>query len=76
MRRSIECTQNVLSSQTSLENIIAKQALSAAKKIADEVEHSMKLEEQGTGTEAQWALIQDIANDMLHKNDRRIWKGK
>jgi predicted DNA-binding mobile mystery protein A len=62
--------------RTSLEKTLNQQAIFAAKKIASEVEHTMKLEEQGTDIKSQKALLQDIANDMLLRNDRRIWKIK
>lgn len=62
--------------RTSLQNAINEQAIRAAKEIAGEVEHSMKLEEQGTGKKSQKALVQDLANEMVLRNDRRIWKVK
>lgn len=62
--------------RTSLHNTINQQAIRAAKKIASEVEHSMKLEEQGTNEKSQKALLQDLADEMVLRNDRRIWKAK
>lgn len=62
--------------RTSLQNTINEQAVRAAQKIAGEVEHSMKLEEQGTDKKSQKALIQDLADEMILRNDRRIWKVK
>lgn len=59
-----------------LATIVENQALNAAKKIAAEVEHTMRLEEQGTSDRTQLALVEDLANDLVARNDRRIWKIK
>jgi predicted DNA-binding mobile mystery protein A len=61
---------------TSLQKQVNDQALIAAKQLAGEVEHSMKLENQGTTKKAQKALVEDLANEMVQKDDRRIWKVK
>lgn len=58
----------------SLQDTLEEQALRAATKIANEVEHSMKLEEQGTNEKFQKSLINEIAHELIAKRDRRIWK--
>jgi predicted DNA-binding mobile mystery protein A len=60
----------------SLEETLKDQALMAAKAITKEVEHTMKLEAQGTSTKAQKQLIENLAQEMLIKQDRRIWRKK
>lgn len=62
--------------KNSLENTIQEQALRAAKIIAVEVENSMKLEEQGTKRSSQQLLVQELADEFIARNDRRIWKVK
>jgi predicted DNA-binding mobile mystery protein A len=58
----------------SLNTQMEQQALAAAKKIAAEVDTTMKLEQQGATPAGMKQLIRDTAQDLLEKEDRRIWK--
>lgn len=60
----------------SLTTMVKDQAFMAAKKIAGEVEHTMRLEDQGTSNRTQSAIVEELAIDLLARNDRRIWKIK
>ncbi len=62
--------------RSSLANSIKSAALNAAKKIILQTEHTMRLEAQPTSKEAQHQAIEKLANQMLLKGDRRIWRGE
>lgn len=57
-----------------LQKTLEAQAKKVARQIALATEHSMALEFQSTSSSAQKELIEEIAKELLRKEDRRIWK--
>lgn len=57
-----------------LQKNLEEQARRAAKQIVKNTEHTMQLEEQGTSRQSQLQLVEALAQEMLLKEDRRIWK--
>lgn len=60
----------------SLESTLKKQALKAAEAISKQVGTTMELESQGTSSKARRDLIERLAQEMLMKEDRKIWRTK
>lgn len=58
----------------SLEGIVEKKAEEAAKRILQDVAHSMRLEKQGTSEKETQKEIARIARELLASGDRRIWE--
>lgn len=59
---------------SSLEEILAREANLAAKKIIESVAHSMSLEGQGLAPEENQKMIEQLAREMVERNDSRIWE--
>jgi predicted DNA-binding mobile mystery protein A len=57
-----------------LQKTLEEQALKAAREIVKSTEHTMELEEQGTSRDSQRRLVESIAQELVMKEDRRIWK--
>jgi predicted DNA-binding mobile mystery protein A len=65
--------------EKSLEVALDQQTKRAATEISKVAGHSMALENQGVGQTETAAQIRDLAQELKHKGDRRIWamkKGK
>ena len=62
--------------KTSLQNTINHQAIQAAQEIVKNVGQSMDLENQGTSQKSKKDLISKLAQEMLVKDDRKIWRKK
>jgi predicted DNA-binding mobile mystery protein A len=62
--------------KVSLQETIEQQAEKLAQTIVSEVDQTMALEEQRTNLAARIDLVKSLAQDLIHKNDRRIWKTK
>lgn len=62
--------------KNSLEEILKGQSLKAAEKILKQVGKTMTLEAQSTSNLSQKKMIENLAQDMLLKEDRKIWKEK
>jgi len=63
-----------IESGLTLDDIIKKKAQEAARKILNDVAHTMRLEKQGT-TEKQLKIeIDRITNELMASNDPRIWE--
>lgn len=60
----------------SLEETLKGQSLKAAQKILKQVGKTMALESQSTSSLSQKKMIEDLAQEMLLKQDRKIWKEK
>lgn len=63
----------VIPIQDSLEKTLDDQSLLAAKKIAKPITHSMSLENQSVLPPETQTQIQEIAQELKLKGDRRIW---
>ncbi|AHZ84230.1 hypothetical protein Bb109J_c1535 [Bdellovibrio bacteriovorus] len=59
-----------------LQKTLEAQALKVADEIVKSSEHSMSLELQATSKSAQKALTEEIAQELLRNEDRRIWSRK
>jgi predicted DNA-binding mobile mystery protein A len=59
-----------------LQKNLEEQAHKAARALVKSTEHTMELEDQGTSKQAQSLLIESIAQELLMKEDRRIWRMK
>lgn len=62
--------------KTSLEETLRGQALKSAKKILTQVDKTMTLEDQKTSGKSQKQLVENLAQEMLLKEDRKIWREK
>ncbi len=62
--------------KNSLEETLKDQALRTAQKILKQVGKTMALEAQGTSNLSQKKMIENLAQEMLSKVDRKIWKQK
>jgi predicted DNA-binding mobile mystery protein A len=60
--------------KASLQATLERQAERAAVVIAKSVQSTMQLEKQGTPEKSQKQLIQSLKDELLLKNDRRIWR--
>lgn len=60
----------------SLQNNLEEQARKAASEIVHSTELTMGLEAQNTSKAAQRELVNSIAQQLLAKEDRRIWRNK
>ncbi len=56
----------------SLEDIVDQQSRKVAKELIERVEHSMRLEDQGSSDEK--IEIERLANELKNKMDSRIWR--
>ncbi|MNL62070.1 hypothetical protein D3C87_1860570 [compost metagenome] len=56
--------------------MLEDQARLAAKEIVQTTEHTMSLEKQDTSKEAQNLLIEELAQEMVSKEDKKIWRAK
>lgn len=59
-----------------LQATLEKQARKAAEEIVKNTEHSMELEEQGTSRNSQQRLVESLTQELLIKEDRKIWRTK
>lgn len=59
-----------------LQTALETQARKAAQEIVKNTEHTMELEEQGTSKQSQQRLIESLTQDLLMKEDRKIWRTK
>ncbi|WP_413570316.1 mobile mystery protein A [Bdellovibrio sp. HCB117] len=59
-----------------LQKNLEAQALKAAREIVKSTEHTMSLEAQDTSKQAQQHLLESVAQELLLKEDRRIWRTK
>lgn len=57
-----------------LQKNLEEQAIKAARDIVRTTEHTMQLEAQDTSRQSQQQLIENIAQELLMKEDRRIWR--
>ncbi len=57
-----------------LQKTLENRAKLVASDIMKTTEHTMELEMQGTSKSAQKELAEEIARDLLSKEDRRIWR--
>ena len=62
--------------KNSLEETLKDQALKTAQKILKQVGKTMALEAQSTSNLSQKKMIENLAQEMLSKDDRKIWKVK
>ncbi len=62
-----------INSKETLDDIIQRRAADAAKKIVDQVSHTMRLEAQGIGEKQIKIEISRIANELIANGDSRIW---
>jgi predicted DNA-binding mobile mystery protein A len=62
--------------KNSLEEILKDQSLKAAEKILKQVGKTMALEAQSTSNISEKKMIESLAQEMLLKQDRKIWKEK
>ncbi len=62
--------------KNSLEETLKDQGLKAAQKILKQVGKTMALEAQTTSTLSQKKLVENLAQEMLLNEDRKIWKEK
>lgn len=60
--------------EVSLEQMVAKQAQIRAKELSSSVFRTMALEQQATESSEHEALIDELANDILRKGKRELWK--
>lgn len=58
----------------SLEQIVTKQAKLRARELSSSVFRTMALEQQATETSEQNSLIDELADDLLRKGKRELWK--
>jgi predicted DNA-binding mobile mystery protein A len=58
----------------SLEQIVTKQAKLRARELSSSVFRTMALEQQATATSDQDSLIDELADDLLRKGKRELWK--
>lgn len=58
----------------SLEQMVTKQAQLRARELSSSVFRTMALEEQATETLEQNSLIDELADDLLRKGKRELWK--
>ena len=65
-----------LKPKTSLQKTLEKQAEVSAKIIAARVNQSMALEEQKVSAKSEKAILEDIKDELLRKEDKRIWRTK
>jgi len=56
-----------------LEEIIESRATKLAREMIQKVDHTMKLEEQGTEQEDSSRQVDKLASDLKSKMDSRIW---
>lgn len=59
-----------------LQKFLEEEARKIAGKIVRENELSMKLEQQGTSHSAQANLVDEIANELIRSEGKRIWRSK
>ncbi|WP_413584484.1 mobile mystery protein A [Bdellovibrio sp. HCB274] len=59
-----------------LQKFLESEARKIATKIVQENELSMKLEQQGTSNSAQANLVNEIANELIRSEGKRIWRSK
>ncbi|WP_374028824.1 mobile mystery protein A [Bdellovibrio bacteriovorus] len=59
-----------------LQKALEEQAYKAAREIVRSTEHTMGLEAQETSRQSQQQLVETLADEMLLKEDRRIWRTK
>lgn len=57
-----------------LQATLEDQARLAAQKIVKATEHSMSLEKQDTSRDAQRELVEELAQEMIVNEDRKIWR--
>jgi len=60
--------------KTSLDETMRTQALKAAEALVDQVHNTMALEDQKTSKKNRNQLVQELATDLIRKNDRTIWR--
>lgn len=60
--------------EVSLEQTITKQAQIRAKELSSSIFRTMALEQQATELSEHDALIDELANDLLRKGKRELWK--
>ncbi|WP_413944551.1 mobile mystery protein A [Bdellovibrio sp. HCB-162] len=59
-----------------LQRTLEEQARKAARDIVRSTEHTMQLEQQDTSRQSQQQLIENIVQELLLKEDRRIWRAQ
>ncbi|MNL20937.1 helix-turn-helix protein [compost metagenome] len=59
-----------------LQKSLEEQARKTARDIVRSTEHTMQLEAQDTSRQSQQQLLENIALELLNKEDRRIWRSK
>lgn len=57
-----------------LQATLEKQARLAAQEVVQKTEHTMHLEKQDTSRASQEELIREITQELLAKEDKKIWK--
>jgi predicted DNA-binding mobile mystery protein A len=58
---------------SSLDDIVSRQATALARELAGKVEHSMKLEDQAVAAQDSAAQVRELADELKRKLDSRIW---
>lgn len=59
-----------------LQKNLEDQARRTAREIVRSTEYTMQLEAQDTSRQSQQELVEDITQELLNKEDRRIWRSK
>lgn len=62
--------------RSSLQTTLNEQAQKAAAEIVKNVNQTMNLEAQGTSEKSKRALVNKLAQEMLLKGDRKIWRSR
>lgn len=62
--------------RTCLQATLKEQAVRAAEQITRNVSQTMDLEAQGTSDRSKSELISTLADEMILKEDRKIWRSK
>ncbi len=62
--------------KSSLEETLKNQALRASEVISNQVGTTMELEAQGTSVKTRKMLLERLAQELLLKGDRKIWRTK
>ena len=60
----------------SLDDLTYEAAIAAAKKIIADTEHTMRMEAQPTSKQSQQKAVEELAQKLYYKGDRKVWKKK
>lgn len=59
-----------------LQSLLEHQARLAATEVVKSTEHTMQLEKQDTSPESQQQLVEELAQELLAREDKQIWRSK